>query len=545
MKGKKNYVIGVDFGTSSVRAVLVDTENGHFLSSSEFAYPRWSKMEFCDPSKNQFRQHPKDYLEGLEHVVKDCIASCSAEVVRNISAISIDTTGSTPVAVNEEGIPLSLLPEFEENPNAMFFLWKDHSAVAEAARINDIAQKEFPEILKFSGGIYSSEWFWAKLLYVLRNDEAVGKACASWVEHCDWMPFLLTGQTQVKTMRRSACAAGHKAIWAQQHGGLPSAAFLKKVDPVLERFAGLYTEVHTADESAGTLTEEWANKLGLSEKVMVGVGALDAHMGAVGAMIQPNYLSKVMGTSTCDMLVSQVDAGSNAVKGICGQADGSIIPGMIGMEAGQSAFGDIFSWFTDLLCWNGEHVGQASEERKSAILERLSKAAEKIPVTKNTELAVDWFNGRRTPDANQLLSAGIIGLNLGSDAPSIYRSLAESTCFGARQIVERFRTEGVNIEGVIGSGGVAQKSPFIMQMMADILEMPIRISASQETTALGAAMFAATVAKVYGDVSKAMEKMGSGFSKVYLPDEEKRTIYAARYERYKELAAFLENQVTN
>jgi len=539
------YVIGVDFGTSSVRAVVVNSENGHFIASSQFAYPRWSRMEFCEPSRNQFRQHPKDYIEGLEYVIKECLKHCSEDVIKSISGISIDTTGSTPVAVNRDGTPLSLLPEFEKNPNAMFFLWKDHTAVEEASRINEIAKEFFPYILKFSGGIYSSEWFWAKLLYVLRNDDKIRSSCVSWVEHCDWMPFMLTGNSDILNMKRSACAAGHKALWVKQNNGLPPLEFLKKVDHLLEGFENLYDEVYTADKKAGTLSKEWSAKLGLPENIVVGVGALDAHMGAVGAGIQPNYLSKVMGTSTCDMLVSPDHSDSDAVEGICGQADGSIIPGMIGMEAGQSAFGDIFSWFIDLLSWSKMDGAEVFAERKSTILERLSKEAEKITVTEDSALAVDWFNGRRSPDANQLLSAGIIGLNLGTGAPHIFRSLAESTCFGAMQIVERFRNEGVKIEGVIGSGGVAQKSPFIMQMMADILGMPIRISTSHETTAHGAAMFAATASGVYSNVSEAMKKMGSGFSKVYLPDEDKKTLYSLRYKRYKELSTFIEKQLTN
>src|SRR5690606_35740945 len=330
-----------------------------------------------------------------------------------------------------------------------------------------------------------------------------------WVEHCDWMPFLLTGGNHAATIKRSVCTAGHKALWSSAFGGLPPDSFFSSLDPLLSGFTSrLYDRVHTADEPAGNLSQAWAQRLGLSTSVKIGVGAMDAHMGAVGGQIEPYFLSKVMGTSTCDMLVVPKDEMEGVlVKGICGQVDGSVIPGMIGLEAGQSAFGDTYAWFNELLTWPMQNIllksdiidtataKKLADSVKDQMLTELSKQASQLPFDEKSELAIDWFNGRRTPDANQLLKGAISGLSLGSDAPRIYRALVEATCFGARKITDRFKEEGIPVKGLIGVGGIAQKSPFVMQMLADVMNMPIRIHSSEQTCALGAAMFADTVAK--------------------------------------------------
>jgi len=553
--GKDQFVIGVDFGTDSVRSIIVNAGNGREIASAIFHYPRWKDGLFCDPSLNMFRQHPLDYIEGLEYTIQACLDQAGAFVARNIKAISVDTTGSSPVAVNEAGVPLGLLPGFEENPNALFVLWKDHTAVKEAAAINAHATKFDTNYLQFVGGIYSSEWFWAKLLHILRVDASVRAACYSWVEHCDWVPFLLTGGRHVADMRRGVCAAGHKALWAAEFGGLPPDEFFSTLDPLLSGFTSrLFQHTFTADKPAGSLSEEWATRLGLSTDVIVGVGAMDAHMGAVGGQIQAYHLSKVMGTSTCDMLVAPSnEVEGTLVKGICGQVPGSVIPGMIGMEAGQSAFGDAYAWFRNVLAWPLQQILTQSslitpETAKGLVAETLDKiipalsahAANTNPEHQN-ELALDWFNGRRTPDANQLLKGVISGLGLGSDAPRIFRAIAESTCFGAKAIADRFIEQGVPVKGLIGLGGVAKKSPFIMQMMSDVMNMPIRIHASEQTCALGAAMFAATAAGMYPKVEEAMAVIGQGFEKEYYPDAGKAAVYAKRFRKYKELGSFTEN----
>jgi len=547
---KPSYVIGVDYGTDSVRSVLVDAGNGTEIASSVFYYPRWKAGLYCNPSLNQFRQHPLDYIEGLESTITDCLKQAGKEVASRVKAISVDTTGSTPVAVDKAGTPLALLPGFEQNPNAMFVLWKDHTATKEAAQINDHSKKFPVNYLKYVGGIYSSEWFWAKLLHILREDKALQKNCYSFAEHCDWIPFLLTGGNDVSKMKRGVCSAGHKALWAADFGGLPPNDFFASLDTLLDGFASrLFDKTYTADMPAGTLSPEWADRLGLSTDVVVGVGAFDAHVGAVGGEIEPYHLSKVMGTSTCDMLVApENEVAHKLVKGICGQVPGSIIPGMTGLEAGQSAFGDIYAWFKNLLSWPINNL-LTDEKTKMDLNEKLivclSNEAAKLPVSENDELAVDWLNGRRTPDADQLLKAGIINISLGTDAPRIFKALVEASCFGAKAITDRFREEGVPVKGLIGLGGVAKKSPYIMQTMADVMNMPIRIHKSEQTCAAGAAMFAATVAGIYEKVEDAMKVMGQGFDAVYHPDKTKAKIYAQRFNRYKQLGEFIEQNSNN
>jgi L-ribulokinase len=542
---EKSFVIGIDYGTDSVRSVLVNASNGDEMATSVFYYPRWRAGLYCDPTINQFRQHPLDYIEGLEATLKDCLAKAGNEIAERVRAISVDTTGSTPVAVDKTGTPLSLLPQFENNPDAMFVLWKDHTATREAAEINEHEHKTGTHYLQFVGGIYSSEWFWAKLLHVLRNDEEVREACYSWVEHCDWIPFLLTGGKDVQELKRGVCSAGHKALWAEEFEGLPPNEFFSSLDPLLNCFTSkLYSEAHCADQAAGTISKEWAEKLGLPANVLVGIGAFDAHMGAVGGQIEPYYLSKVMGTSTCDMLVAPLDdVKGKLVQGICGQVTGSIIPGMLGMEAGQSAFGDVYAWFRNLLSWPLNRLYDDEKKREQIIdklITSLSEEAAKLPLNDNDELAVDWLNGRRTPDANQVLKGAIINLNLGSDAPRIFKALVEATCFGAKAIVDRFIAQGVPVKGLIGLGGVAKKSPYIMQVMADMMNMPIRIHKSEQTCAMGAAMFAATVAGIYEKVEDAMTAMGQGFDKEYFPNENNVEYYSKRYRQYNKMGTFIE-----
>jgi len=548
------YTIGLDYGTDSVRSLIVNVETGEEVASAVYNYPRWQKGMYCDAPNNQFRQHPKDYLEGLKYTVVEALKNAPKEVAENVVGISVDTTGSTPIAVDEKGTPLSLTAGFEENPNAMFVLWKDHTGVKEADEINELSRKWEVDYTKFEGGIYSSEWFWAKVLHVVREDAGVLRAAYSWVEHCDWIPAILTGNTNPKTLKRSRCAAGHKAMWHEAFGGLPSEEFLVKLDPLLSGLRDrLFKETFTCDIAAGKLTPEWAEKLGLSTDVVVGVGAFDAHLGAVGAEIEPYYVSKVMGTSTCDMLIVPTDeVGDNLVSGICGQVDGSIVPGMMGLEAGQSAFGDIYAWFKKVLEWPLQNILAESElideatkhkliaETSDKIIAKLSDEAAKIPIAESGIVALDWMNGRRTPDANQSLKGAIAGLNLGSDAPRIFRALVEATAFGSKAINDRFISEGVRIDGVIALGGVAKKSPLVMQIVADVLDMPIKVARSEQACALGTAMAAAVVAGVYSNTAEAQKKMGGGIETEYLPIPENVEKYKVLYDEYKKFGKFVE-----
>jgi L-ribulokinase len=547
----------VDFGTDSVRSVIINAADGSEVSGAVAPYPRWSKGLYCDASLNQFRQHPLDYTEAFEASMREAIARSPQGTASLIRAISVDTTGSTPVAVDRAGTPLSLCAGFESNPDAMFVLWKDHTAVREAEEINRLAHTwGGMDFTKFEGGVYSSEWFWAKILHVLRADAGVRSAAFSWVEHCDWFTACLTGVKDALGIRRSRCAAGHKAMWHESFGGLPSEEFLVRLDPLLGGLrARLYTQTETSDTSAGLLSPEWSARLGLHASVRVGIGAFDAHMGAVGGGITPYTMTKIMGTSTCDVIVAPMnEMEGKLVAGICGQVDGSVIPGMLGMEAGQSAFGDIYAWFKSVLMWPVETViGTSSllderarnrlvEEASDRLIEELSRQAEGLPVDNSGVLAIDWMNGRRTPDANQLLKGAMTGLSLGSDAPRIFRALVEATAFGAKAIADRFHREGVPIRGVIALGGVAKKSPFIMQIVTDVMNVPIRVPRSEQTCALGAAMFAGVVAGLYPTLGDSMSAMESGWEREYTPRAEYARLYAGLYERYCSLARFVEDE---
>jgi len=527
-----NYVIGLDYGTDSCRAVIVEAETGKEVASSVKYYRRWKEGKYCDPSKNQYRQHPLDYVETMEESIKEALSQSPKGTAEKVAGISFDTTGSTPVLINNAGAPLSMLPEYAENPNAMFILWKDHTAIEEAAKINEVAKSWKTDYTAYEGGIYSSEWVWAKIAHVLRDDVETGRAPSlqdaaySWVEHCDWMPALLTGKTRPKEIVRSRCAAGHKAMWLKEWGGLPSEEFLIAVEPLLKGFRErLFDETYTSDVKIGNLTEEWAKRLGLTTSVAVGVGAFDCHFGAVGAEIQPKAFVRVIGTSTCDIMVAPCeDIKDKLIPGICGQVDGSVIPGMIGLEAGQSGFGDVYAWFSRL---TGKSIAELDEE------------AGKLPISESL-IATDWLNGRRTPDANQLLTGTIAGMTLGTTAPMIFRALVEATAYGSKAIVDRFLENGIEIESVIGIGGISQKSPFVMQTLADVLGMPIKVAKTEQACAFGAAMFAAVVAGIYPTVKDAQKSMGQGFMLEYLPNEANHKIYMKMYKKYLALGKFTE-----
>ena len=553
----RKYTLGVDYGTDSVRTMIIDTSNGKIMGQAVALYERWGKGMYCQPETNQFRQHPLDYIDGLKKAIKETIAPLSQEVIDGITAISVATTGSTPIAINQEGTPLSMLPGFEENPNAMFILWKDHTAVGEAKEINALAHHENGiDYTKYSGGEYSSEWFWAKILHTLRVDKTVRQAAFSWIEHCDWIPALLTGNTDPLKLKRSRCAAGHKAMWHPDWEGLPPDAFWAELDPLLTGLRDrLYTDTYTSDHAVGKISAEWAELLGLPKNVIIGSGSIDAHIGAIGSAIKPYHMVKVIGTSTCDMIVAPTEEiGKKAIRGICGQVDGSIIPSMIGLEAGQAAFGDLYAWYRELLLWpvnkiignssllEAETKAKLMEEMADGILNELTLAASKIEIDTSGIIALDWMNGRRTPDSNQNLKGAIQGLTLGTTAPHIFRALVEATAFGSKKIVEQFQAEGVRIDGIIAIGGVAQKSEFVMQILADVLNFPIRIIKSEQTCALGAAMAAAVASGIYKTFLEAQNAMGSGFQKEYLPIPENVKKYMELFEQYGTLGHFIETQ---
>ncbi|WP_029033835.1 ribulokinase [Salinimicrobium terrae] len=553
----KSYVIGLDYGTDSVRAVLINTGDGAELAKAVYLYPRWKAKKFCEPAANQFRQHPLDHIEGLENTIKEVIKNSKVDP-KLVKGICVDTTGSSPIPVDSKGEPLSLQEKFKENPNAMMVLWKDHTAIQEANEINALAANwGGEEYTKYEGGIYSSEWFWAKILHIAREDQEVKNAAFSWMEHCDLMTFILCGSSDLASFKRSRCAAGHKAMWHEEWGGLPSKEFLRQLDPYLAELRDrLYEKTYTSNEVAGNLSEEWAQRLGLTTDTVIAVGTFDAHAGAIGAKIEEYALVRVMGTSTCDIIVSSKEViGTNTVRGICGQVDGSVIPGLIGLEAGQSAFGDLLAWFKDVLSWPLDNLvytsdvlsdaqkSQLREEIEQNFIKTLSEQAEKIELSESIPVALDWINGRRTPDANQELKSAISNLSLGSKAPHIFKALVNAICFGSKMIVDRFEQEDVKIESVIGIGGVARKSPFIMQTLSNVLKMPIKVASSDEAPALGAAIYAAVAAGLYPNVIEAGRKLGSSYEAEYYPQQGNLEELENHLQAYRELSSFIEETV--
>ncbi len=529
------YAIGLDYGTNSCRALIVNLETGAEVASHVYNYPSGHMGVVGDPrDPNVARQNPADYRAGLiETVVQGLAKAKHADPLFSadkVVGLGVDTTGSTPMPVNRAGVPLALLPGFESNPNAFAWLWKDHTSHAEAAEITELARRMRPDFLAKCGGTYSSEWFWSKALHCLRVDRPVFDAAFSFVELCDWIPALLTGNEDPLTIKRSVCAAGHKALFSKTWGGLPDKTFLTALDPALAGLRDrLYTVAYTADVPAGKLCPSWAKMLGLRTDVAVAVGAFDAHMGAVGAGCESGKLAKILGTSTCDLMVARNDRELRDIPGVCGIVDGSVIPGYYGIEAGQSAVGDIFLWFVNALV--PERFGASPADKFRA----LDEAAAKLKPGESGLLALDWNNGNRCVLTDVRLSGLVLGQTLHTSAQELYRALVEATAFGAKVIIDRVRQYGVPVEQVINCGGLAVKSPFLMQVYADILDMPMAVAASDQTCALGAAMFGAVAAGAFRDIRAAQRQVCRIRERVYQPIPENVAVYAELFKLYRQV----------
>lgn len=523
-----HYSIGLDYGTSSVRALLVDIGSGEEIAASVFPYPHGVSGVIIDPREPDLaRQHPQDYLDGAVSTITGVLRDAAARPgfsPAQVIALGVDTTGSTPLPVDAEGTPLALTPAWADNPAAMVYLWKDHTGHAEAAEITRTAAAMRPQYLAKCGGIYSAEWFWAKILRCLHAAPEVYDAATTWVEHADWLPAVLTGTTHPETLKRGICAAGHKALFNPAWGGYPDEEFLAALDPALVRVRRtLPDQAFPVGAAAGTLSAEWAEKTGLPVGIPVSVGAFDAHLGGVGSGIKPGVLVKNIGTSTCDMMVAPLEDEIADIPGLCGIVPESILPGFYGLEAGQSAVGDIFHWFVSEI----QPRGLGHQE--------LTEGAAKLRPGESGLLALDWHNGNRTILVDQRLTGSLIGLTLQTTPAEIYRAWVEATAFGARVIMERLEEHGQAVEQIVNCGGISVKNPLVMQIYADIMGRPIAISRSTQTAALGAAIAGAVAAGAFPSFAEAADAMTALHPRRFEPDPDSRRIYDRLYAQYRRL----------
>jgi L-ribulokinase len=524
------YSIGLDYGTNSVRTLVVNAANGKEVATAVWGYEHGDAGVILGRDPNLARQHPGDYAKGAEVTIRKALAEASRAVrgfkPEQVVGIGVDTTGSTPLPVDEKGQPLAFQKRFAKNPAAMAWLWKDHTAVAEAAEITERARQMRPEFLAKCGGTYSSEWFFSKILHCLRASPEVYRAAYLWVECADWVPAMLTGTEAPDKLTVGICAAGHKAMYNESWGGYPDAEFLSKLDPAMgDLRSRLRPQANTINKPAGGLTRDWARRTGLPVGLPVAVGAFDAHLGAVGSGIAPGTLVKIIGTSTCDMMVAPVDGELADVPGLCGIVNGSILPGFYGLEAGQSAVGDIFNWFVNYL----QPCGKAGTH------EALSASASKLAPGESGLLALDWNNGNRTILVDQRLTGLLLGQTLYTTPAEIYRALIEATAFGALTIINRFEEYGLKVSQVVNCGGIAEKNPLVMQIYADVTGRPMKISRSAQTCALGAAIAGAVVAGAHPDYASAQKAMTGLKPRVFKPNPKSHAAYTQLYALYRTL----------
>jgi L-ribulokinase len=529
------YTLGLDYGTNSVRSVIVNTANGREVATAVWNYVHGTQGVILSRDPNLARQHPVDYVTGAETTIRRALAlakhSARGFKTEDVIGIGVDTTGSTPLPVDRDGHPLALDRRFAKNPAAMAWLWKDHTGVAEAAEITELARQLRPQYLAKCGGTYSSEWFFSKILHCLRANPEVFDAAHLWVECADWVPAMLTGTEAPDKLTVGICAAGHKAMYADIWGGYPDTEFLGQLSPKLgELRTRLRPQARAIDRAVGGLTQDWAKRTGLPAGIPVAVGAFDAHLGGVGSGIGPGTLVKIIGTSTCDMMVVPLGEKLADIPGLCGIVPGSILPGYYGLEAGQSAVGDIFNWFVNYI---------QPLAKKAGTHEALSSAAARIGPGESGLLALDWNNGNRTVLVDQRLTGLLLGQTLYTTPSEIYRALVEATAFGALTIINRFEEYGVKVEQIVNCGGIAEKNPLVMQIYADVTGRPIKISRSAQTCALGAAIAGAVVAgrKAGGHASyaEAQKAMTGLKARVFEPNSQAHAVYEQLYSLYRKL----------
>lgn len=527
------FTIGVDFGTNSARAIVVDCADGRTVGTAMCRYPSGADGVLLDTKDPHLaRQNPADYLSALQESVVDALRQAAQHdgfSVERVIGVGTDTTGSTPIPVDAHNRPLALDSEWQRHPAAQAWLWKDHTAANEAAAITEAAHERAPQYLAPIGGTYSSEWFWSKVWHCRKVALEVFNAAASWVELADFIPAVLSGVDDVRKVVRCVCAAGHKAMYSDAWGGLPSRDFLASLDPALGALRGqLYDNAYAADRPAGTLSKEWAKLLGLPAGIPIAMGAFDAHYGAVGAGVAAGTFVKIIGTSTCDIAVAPAEESVADIPGICGIVPGSVLPGYYGLEAGQSAVGDILHWWVEGVC-----LGNAG------LHEDLSREAARLQPGSTGLLALDWNNGNRTILVDPRLTGLLVGQTLHTTRADIYLALIEATAFGARAIVERVQEYGVPIARVVCCGGIAEKNDLFMQVYADVIGMPMLTAGSSQTPALGAAISAAVAAGGkaggYDAFEPAQAKMTSLGRRQFKPRPEAGAVYDELYGLYREL----------
>jgi L-ribulokinase len=522
------FTLGIDYGTNSVRALVVRCSDGAELGSCVVNYPSGHQGVLLDPrDHNVARQHPADYLFGLEKAVKGALAQAKKQkgfVAAKVVGLGVDTTGSSPIPVDARNRPLADQPKWRKHLAAQCWLWKDHTSWREAAQITALAAQHRPQFIAKCGNTYSSEWFWAKLWHCANVAPKVFAEAYSWVELCDWVPSVLAGVTDPRAVRRGVCAAGHKALYAEDWGGLPDKEFLTLLDPRLADLRDrLYEKAHDASASAGNLSPEWAKKLGLPAGIPIAIGEFDVHYGAIGCGVAEGTLVKVIGTSTCDCGVVSAAKPVPDIPGICGIVKGAILPGMYGLEAGQSAVGDIFKWFVE---------GVLQDEKLHA---KLTADAAKLKPAQSGLLALDWNNGNRTVLVDQRLTGLLVGQTLYTTPAEIYRTLIEATAFGARAILERLKDYGVPVTRIVCAGGIAEKNALLMQIYADVTGCTMLVSGSSQACALGSAISAAVLAGAHPDFPTAQKKMTSLKKVAYKPRAKERKTYDALYALYRQL----------
>ncbi len=523
------FTLGIDYGTNSVRALVVRCSDGAEFGSSVVNYPSGSQGVLLDPKDhNLARQHPNDYLVGLEKSVKGALAAAKKKkgfAPDKIIGIGVDSTGSSPIPVDASNRPLASDKKWKKNLHAQCWLWKDHTSVDEAARITALAAQHRPQFIAKCGNTYSSEWFWSKIWHCLNVAPDVFNAAYSWVELADWIPSVLAGADLPAKVVRGVCCAGHKALYSDEWGGLPDKEFLALLDPKLADLRDrLYEQAHDATVPAGALSAEWAKKLGLRAGIPIAIGEMDVHYGAIGCGVAEGVLVKVIGTSTCDCGVVSAQKTVPDIPGICGIVKGAILPGFYGIEAGQSAVGDIFKWWVEVVC-----EGDAKTHA------RFSKDAAQRQPGQSGLLALDWNNGNRTILVDQRLTGLLLGQTLYTTPAEIYRALIEATAFGARAILERIKEYGVPVNRIVCAGGIAEKNPMLMQIYADITGCTMQVSGSSQACALGSAISAAVLAGAHANFPTAQKAMTSVAPKSYKPNAPAQKTYDRLYALYRQV----------